>query len=57
MEQISMEKMMNTSSKLTEQQRKDAETFAQLPEMVRMILLAKAEGLVQGAALAEKLAG
>ena len=47
-----MEKM-----ELTEQQKKDVETFAQLPEFVRALLLAQASGMIQGAALAEKMAG
>lgn len=47
-----MEKM-----ELTEQQKKDVETFAQLPEFVRALLLAQANGMIQGAALAEKMAG
>ena len=42
---------------LTEQQKKDVETFAQLPEFVRALLLAQASGMIQGAALAEKMAG
>lgn len=42
---------------ITEQQRKDIEAFAQLPEYVRALLLAQANGMMQGAALAEKAAG
>lgn len=42
---------------LTEQQKKDIETFAQLPEWVKQRLLDKGEGMVQGAKLAEKMAG
>ena len=44
-------------SEISEQQKKDIEAFAQLPEFVRALLLAKAEGMIQGAALAEKIAG
>ena len=42
---------------ITDQQKKDIEAFAQLPEFVRALLLAQANGMVQGAALAEKMAG
>ena len=45
------------SENLTEQQKKDVETFAQLPDFVRALLLAQANGIQQGANMAEKLAG
>lgn len=50
---------METMNKeaITEQQKKDIEAFAQLPEFVRALLLAQASGMIQGAALADKLAG
>lgn len=52
-----METKEKQETSFTEQQKKDAEAFAKLPELVRALLLERAYGMVQGAEMAADMAG
>lgn len=49
--------MEDMKRELTEQQKKDAETFAQLPEDVRRHLLSYGAGMMAASNMSEKMAG
>lgn len=49
--------MEDMNKNLTEQQKKDAETFAQLPEDVRRHLLSYGAGMMAASNMSEKMAG